>query len=91
MSNNEDLKNAEGYTDFTAYAAIKAVHGAETKAYHCYRTFQSVARLAGFKIIGDVRLQDGTGTIHSGRELMERRKNDVEGVQSLWKDPPAGQ
>ena len=86
---NNDLKNAEGYTDYTAFLAMKHVVGAQTKAFHCVKTMLNVARLAGFIVAGDIRLKDSTGTIHSGKDLMERRKNDVEGVQSVWKDPPA--
>ena len=66
-------KNGEGYTDFTAFSAIKAVDGAETKAYHTIKTIQSVARLAGFKV-SDFILTDRTGTRHKASDILKRRQ-----------------
>lgn len=82
----DESRNAEGYKDLTAYTAIKAVHGAETKAYYCYKTMLSVARLAGMKVAHDIVLIDSTGTKHSGKDLTARREADAESVQSVWKD-----
>ena len=67
------MKNGEGYTDFTAFAAMKAVDGAETKAYHTIKTIQSVARLAGFRV-SDFWLTDRTGTKHKASDILKRRQ-----------------
>lgn len=83
---NDEKRNSEGYIDLTAFKAIKAVHGAETKAYHCYKTMLNVAKLAGMKICGDIILMDATGTKHSGKTLTARRAADAESMSSVWKD-----
>ena len=67
------FKNGEGYSDFTAFAALKAVDGAETKAYHTIKTIQSVARLAGFRI-SDFVLTDRTDTKHKASDILKRRQ-----------------
>lgn len=68
-------KNGEGYTDFTAFQAMKAVDGAETKAYHAMQTMLSVARLGGFRVMGDITLIDRTGTTHKWSDLAKRKKS----------------
>lgn len=71
------VKNSEGYTDFTAFQAIKAVDGAAEKAYYTTKTIQSVARLAGFKI-SDFFLTDRNETRHRASEVIKRHsKTDI--------------
>lgn len=70
---SDDVKNVEGYTDWTAYKAIKKADGAEAKAYHTYKALVSVARLAGFILHGDILLEDRTGKIHHTDEVVRRR------------------
>ena len=72
MMNNENkntIKNPEGYNDTTPYNAIKNIEGAELKAYKLYQTMLHMARLAGFKIVGTVMLEDGNKRVYDGEEL----------------------
>ena len=70
---SDEVKNSEGYTDWTAYKAIKKADGAEAKAYHTYRALINVARLAGFNLLGEVLLEDRCGKIHHSDEVVRRR------------------
>lgn len=67
--NKKYTKNPEGYTDSTAYNAIRHIDGAELKACKLYETMVRMARLAGFKINGTVMLEDRNGRMHDGLEL----------------------
>lgn len=74
----DGLKNKEGYTDYPAFKAQKSVDGAEIKAYYCYKTMVSVAKLAGFEIMeGNIRLKDRTGKIHHSEEVVRRREDEL--------------
>ena len=72
-----DLHNAEGYVDYPAYKAQRAADGAKAKAYHLLKTITNVAKLAGFELVGTIRMRDRTGKVHisddiiAGRELYE--------------------
>ncbi len=76
---NEDLCNKEGYVDYTAYKAIKSADGAVAKAYYCYKALVSVARLAGFNILGTVFLEDRTGRVHKSDVVVRRREDELSG------------
>ena len=75
---SEELQNKEGYTDYPAYKAMKSADGAMAKAYYCYKTLISVAKLAGFNLLGTVFLEDRTGKIHKSDVVVRRREQDVD-------------
>lgn len=79
-SSRINYKNPEGYADPTPYAAMKAIDGAETKAYHLFETIGHMARLAGFDIDGTIRFIDRAGRSHDGLELrrIKRAENKTE-------------
>lgn len=76
----DGLRNKEGYIDYPAYKAQKAVDGAEAKAFYTFKTMQSVARLAGMELVGTVRVVDRTGRIHDMETVLERREHDRQDV-----------
>ena len=83
-----NVTNSEGYTDFTAFKAMQAVDGADTKAYHVVKTMMQVARLAGFKLVSNVKLQDRDGRILDTNSIIKRHEAHVKSMQ-LWKDSPS--
>lgn len=75
-----ERKNAEGYSDPTAYEAIRheeeqQKEEARQKAFYVFQTIFSVARLAGYQVIGDIKLTDWAGREHDSSEIMPRYKH----------------
>lgn len=59
MANNKNTrKNAEGYSDPTAYEAIKNVDKEEAKFHKLLYVIFDICELAGFKIEGRITLVD---------------------------------
>lgn len=79
------IKNPEGYVDTTPYKAIRHIEAVEVKACHVYETILHVAKLAGFKVAGTVKMIDRNGRVHDGEELRKAYR-DVQGVQQVRQD-----
>ena len=73
MDRYDDTKNKEGYKDTTAYKAV--VHDErKTKAYYCFQTMISVARLAGFFVNQALIIEDKDGNRYNSDIIMNKRK-----------------
>lgn len=55
---DELKRNGSGYTDPTAYKALKRIDKNETRVKRVIKTLQEVAHLAGFEIEGRITLID---------------------------------
>ena len=64
MQNNDLKRNAEGYSDPTAYEAIKNISDKEKKVSQIVRIIKLMADMAGFEIIERIVLKDkATGEV----------------------------
>ena len=73
MDYNE-RKNKEGYTDSTAYGAIR-IQERRKKAYYVFQTMISCARLAGFYVNDALVIEDSNGTKYNSDDIMHRGNN----------------
>lgn len=58
IGNRDNKHNAHGYSDPTAYAAMKTIDDEEKRISKLVKTLSSVCELAGFEIEGRVTLVD---------------------------------
>lgn len=73
MDRYDDTKNNEGYSDKTPYKAI--THDEKkNKAYYCFQTMISVARLSGFYVNQTLVIEDSHGNKYSSDIIMNRKK-----------------
>lgn len=74
---NEEQLNKEGYTDPTAYAAIRS-DALKQKAYYCFKTMISCARLAGFFVNDNLVIEDKDGNKYNSKSILKQHnKHDV--------------
>lgn len=73
MDRYDDSRNAEGYKDPTAHAAIKAADKRD-KAYYVFKTMISVARLGGFFVNSTLVIEDAEGTKYQSDAILKMRK-----------------
>ncbi len=66
MTNDKDLrKNAEGYSDPTAYEAIRNVETDDDRFHKLLHTIFDICELSGFKLEGRITLVDQeTGKVY---------------------------
>ena len=58
ISTAKDRKNSEGYSDPTAYAAMRNIHREEDRFNKLRRAILSIIELAGFELRGPLTLVD---------------------------------
>ena len=80
QTNQNSIKNPEGYVDETPYKAIKELEAEEYKAYKAFETMLHVARLAGFHVEGSITLTTKAGRTYDAWGLKEthRRNKQIE-------------
>lgn len=66
MARNEDIrKNASGYSDPTAYQAIKNIEGEDDKFHKLLETIFNLCELSGFHLEERIVLKDkNTGKVY---------------------------
>lgn len=74
MARDEDIrKNASGYSDPTAYQAIKNVDGEDEKFHKLLDTIFNLCELSGFHLEERIVLKDkNTGKVYSKRQIITR-------------------
>lgn len=59
MTDDRELrKNCEGYSDPTAYAAIKSLDRDKSNLNRLLRAINDICQLAGFEVYGRITLRD---------------------------------